>query len=210
MLRPPQNVYTWTKVATSLPWGDYASCNPLPSDPSGRTWHCSGHGHSHGPGPPPPPSLNDLNMGRASISRFGHGQFDGDIYAPALSKLLSNSTSGYWYSNLHEGDCDSPNATACRWKVLSTVDSKNASCVNGQIEKDVLGRNNPCFGTCSNADLHNTTSDCWIDWCVDQSLSLITFLNFIDWTCGSSDTVLNGAGDRSSLQLSPHHHEYVA
>ena len=201
-----QNVYTWTKVATSLPWGPYASCNPDPSDPSGRTWHCGGHGHHHGPGPPPPPDLNDLNMGRSSIAHFGHGQFDGDIYAPALSKLLSNTTSGFWYSNLHEGDCDSPTATACRWKVLQTVDrsenadifclrhltlkmpsftkpgleqtwgkhskrdarscSKNASCVNGQIEKAVLARNNPCFGHCTPAEVHNSTSDCWIDWCV--------------------------------------------
>ena len=147
-----------------MPWGNYASCNPVSSDPSGHTWYCSGHGHHHGPGPAPAPSPNDFNMGRASISRFGHGQFDGDIYAPALSKLLSNSTSGFWYSNLREGDCDSPNATACRWKVLKTLDSKNASCVNGQIKNAVLGRNNPCFGTCSTADRHNTTSDCWIDW----------------------------------------------
>lgn len=40
------NVYTWSKVATSMPWGPYASCNPLPSDPSGKTWSCGSHGHA--------------------------------------------------------------------------------------------------------------------------------------------------------------------
>ena len=116
------NVYTLTRVATTMPWGPYHSCNPLPSDPSGRTWSCNYHhggsGH-HRPSRPPPPA--ELNMGRASIVHFGHGQFPGDIYAPALSQLLSNATSGFWYSNLHEGDCDNPNRTSCRWKVLETV-----------------------------------------------------------------------------------------
>eukprot|EP01045_Picozoa_sp_COSAG04_P037403 COSAG04_NODE_9539_length_854_cov_1.372185_1_plen_228_part_10 len=116
------NVYTLTRVATTMPWGPYHSCNPLPSDPTGRTWSCSYHhggsGHHH-PSRPPPPA--ELNMGRASIAHFGHGQFPGDIYAPALSQLLSNATSGFWYSNLHEGDCDNPNRTSCRWKVLETV-----------------------------------------------------------------------------------------
>jgi hypothetical protein len=34
------NVYTWSEVATTLPWGHYESCNPLPSDPTGKTWVC--------------------------------------------------------------------------------------------------------------------------------------------------------------------------
>jgi hypothetical protein len=106
-------------------------------------------------------------MGRANISHFGHGQFPGDIYAPAISAKLSNATSGFWYllchqihrfflpvlgsiydictersrySNLHEGDCDSPKATACRWKVIETVVSKNATCVNGRVSQAVLVR----------------------------------------------------------------------
>ena len=149
------NVYTWSEVAATLPWGHYASCNPVPSDPSGKTWSCNGHGGGHG-GP-------NLNMGRAQISRFAHGQFPGDIYAPAMAQLLGNETSGFWYSNLHEGDCDNPQATACRWKLVKTVVSKNATCVNNMIVKAVLARPNPCWANCTASEMHNQTSDCWID-----------------------------------------------
>ena len=148
------NVYTWSEVAATLPWGAYSSCNPLPSDPSGKTWDC--HSHAHG-------GAIDLNMGRASIGDFGHGQFPGDIYAPALSKKLSNGTNGFWYSNLHEGDCDNPSATACRWKLMRTVISKNATCVNNRIVDTVLARKSSCWANCTGVELHNRTSDCWID-----------------------------------------------
>eukprot|EP01048_Picozoa_sp_COSAG05_P000283 COSAG05_NODE_7_length_42457_cov_58.929152_40_plen_152_part_00 len=87
----------------------------------------------------------------------------GDIYAPALSSLLGNDTSGFWYSNLHEGDCDNPDAVACRWKLQKTLVSKNASCVNEMIIKTVLARPNPCWANCTSAEMHNRTTDCWID-----------------------------------------------
>jgi hypothetical protein len=84
-------------------------------------------------------------------------------YAPALSKLLGNATSGYWYSNLHEGDCDNPQHQSCNWKLLKTVVSKNATCVNDQITRVVLAKPSNCWAHCSPTDMHNQTSDCWID-----------------------------------------------
>ena len=147
------NVYTWSEVETSTPFGAYSSCNPEPSDPTGKTWSC----RSHGSGPP------DTNMGRSDITRFNRSQFDGDIYSPALANMLSNATSGFWYSNLDIGDCDSATAKKCSWKLAKTVSSKNATCVNNMMTEAILARNNPCFGNCTSAQLHNHTSDCWID-----------------------------------------------
>lgn len=86
------------------------------------------------------------------------GTHEWDQWKFESSKLIG----GLWYSTQQGGNCDDPEAKACKWRIAETVKTVNASCANANVHAAVSARNSSCFGACSPADQHDATSDCFI------------------------------------------------
>ena len=79
-----------------------------------------------------------------------------DLWKFKSSKLIG----GNWYSTQKGGDCDLTEGE-CKWRVVSTLKTLNASCVNHKIEQVVINEAT-CFGN-KLCPVDNRTSDCWAD-----------------------------------------------
>lgn len=110
--------------------GNYASCNPVPGDPSGATWVCR---------------PTESSFGIANISRFGRpgGQFPGDVYSGELAKTL---TPGQWYSTQRGGECNGGSGGTCAWQVAERGKMVNATCLNANVVAAIT--NAPAAATC--------------------------------------------------------------
>jgi hypothetical protein len=73
---------------------------------------------------------------------------------------MPRSPSCRWYSTQAGGNCDDPAATECQWRVVETVQTVNASCVNDNLHKGVVAANSSCFAACP--DPTDVRSDCYI------------------------------------------------
>eukprot|EP00035_Acanthoeca_spectabilis_P003122 m.91471 g.91471 ORF g.91471 m.91471 type:complete len:208 (-) comp11939_c0_seq1:1600-2223(-) len=146
------SVYTKTIVEADgsfggCPSGDrtctaYGACNPV--DPYGDTWKCR-------------PTNN--YMGVANISQRypqPQGSTVWDMWKYNASKLIGGS----WFSTQAGGNCDDPSTTTCQWRVVETVKTVNATCVNANLHKAVIGVNPRCFSACP--DPADIRSNCWI------------------------------------------------
>ena len=76
---------------------------------------------------------------------------------------------GFWYSTAAEGNCDSPSAVGCGWRVLEHIKTVNASCANDNLIALVEKRGAECFanGGCpklaGSATEYNRSTNCWVE-----------------------------------------------
>ena len=117
----------------------YAACDPVTSDPTGKTWACSSHG-ACGTG---------STWGRSAVADRYPTYHCKDPNQPwcawkfNASKLLG----GFWYSTLTGGDCNhlKSGASECSWMIKEVVKTVNASCVNTFLHKAVESAGSQCF-----------------------------------------------------------------
>jgi hypothetical protein len=146
------NVYTKYLVQVDSTFGGcpsgarncskYGACNP--TDKQGNQWSCR-------------PTTNDVGIANVS-ERYTkpHGTAPWDIWKFKASKMIG----GFWYSTQQGGECNEiPGGAACQWKMIETLQTLNATCVNDHIEHVVVQHASDCLNTCANPA--DKTTDCW-------------------------------------------------
>jgi len=137
--------------------GTYASCNPNPSDPTGKTWECNCH------------SQNQSACGGIGVEDLSHythsgGQFPGDIYTPLLANKVKP---GNWYSTESTGECGNPKANgACDWRVVNTSKIVNATCLNTNLVEAVVDSAGNALDKCGTCHFVNATLTSLDDCCI--------------------------------------------
>lgn len=96
----------------------YAACNP--TDASGNVWDCR---------PSTVANLGVANITDRYSRPFGNTTFD--LWKFQASKYFG----GNWYSTLTAGDCDNEETQDCQWRLVDTVKTVNASCVNDNLHR---------------------------------------------------------------------------
>jgi hypothetical protein len=144
------SVYQQTLLSINPEYGNYASCNPNTTDPSGKTWHCRCHGST------PCAAVGRLDINASFGKNVSKGQFPGDIYSGHAAHILG----GLWFSTTSQGNC-SVSSESCNWIVKKVQKIKNATCVNGNIKSNLVKEGKTCFSGC--ADPEDETTDCWIN-----------------------------------------------
>lgn len=97
-----------------------------------------------------------MQTGRLTMSNSQQGSTVWDMWKYNASKLIGGS----WFSTQAGGNCDDPSTTTCQWRVVETVKTVNATCVNANLHKAVIGVNPRCFSACP--DPADIRSNCWI------------------------------------------------
>jgi hypothetical protein len=136
------------------------------TDPSGATWRCTCKGEQH---------CNMSEFSGGQMPWFGRVRVrerypSGPAGCPSgleecpwttwkyeTSKLIG----GLWYSTPANGNCDNPDAKYCTWRLVKTLKTADASCVNGWLHKAVETRGHRCFAACGKNST-NDDSDCWL------------------------------------------------
>ena len=149
-------VYEQTVLEIDTQTGKYALCNPLTSDPTGKTWDCQPNEAEFGAG-----GIIDVGVGCRGTSSCDKYQFL--KWRLAAAQTLG----GNWYSSQPYGDCDNALTanSSCYWRVVETLKIKNASCVNDKVTSLIEEAGEPCFHGCASAaggGKKNVTSDCYI------------------------------------------------
>lgn len=158
----------------------YGICEPVDSDPSGATWSCK-------------PQLPYVGIANVS-QRYprAQGKKPWDLWKFQASKFIG----GLWYSTQQGGNCDEPSAAACKWRIVHTLKTINATCANGNVHAAVEARNPKCFDACSPADKQNPESDCFIncffDTLFDGGMSVDDILQPFEAAFTSDDPAKQG------------------
>eukprot|EP01046_Picozoa_sp_COSAG06_P041077 COSAG06_NODE_5053_length_3759_cov_2.454645_2_plen_221_part_00 len=131
----------------------YAACDPVTSDPSGKTWKCASHGAC----------ATGSTWGRSAVAeRYPTAHCHNPAQPWCAWKFnTSKLMGGFWYSTLSEGDCDHVSGP-CSWRIKEVVKTVNASCVNGFLHKAVETTGSQCFAGCG-TNSTNVDSDCWVE-----------------------------------------------
>jgi len=102
------------------------------------------------------------NVGEENIADL-FGRFPTRPGSPATSYWMKNlveRTGGRWYSTFEAGECGSPLATGCYWRLVQTTKVINATCHSTSLRKQLETTGGPCFNAC--AQPLNTSSSCYL------------------------------------------------
>jgi len=132
----------------------YQMCNPVVSDPSGATWRCNCKAEqhcNHSAFPKGIPWFGRVRVHERYPSQPNAGSCPSDLKScpwTTWKYQTSKLVGGLWYSTPKNGNCDDPYAEYCTWRLVDTVKTADATCVNTWLHKAVETRGSHCFEGC--------------------------------------------------------------